>query len=172
MYYIESNGLEKGHKMKAYILSIAVSAIIAAAVNMISPDKWAKYTGIVTGLVIVLCIGRPILELADTDAFAGFRFDETVLSNEGEKEFRGAVKMELENQLEGDIKARVKNEFGRDCTTDVIIGVNDSGEITGVDKIIIYGKGFDNAVTGRLRELYGAKEIVTNGSEKVSQKTE
>ena len=158
--------------MKAYIISIAVSAIIAAVVNMLSPDKWAKYTGIVTGLVVVLCIGRPILELANTDVFAGFRFDETVLSNKGEMEFRGEVKRELEAQLEGDIKTRVKNEFGRDCEADVTVGVNGSGEITGVDKIIIYGKGFDNAVTGRLRELYGAKEIVTNGSEKVSQKTE
>ena len=158
--------------MKAYIISIAVSAIIAAVVNMISPDKWAKYTGIVTGLVVVLCIGRPVLELAHTDVFAGFSFDERVLSNDGEKEFRDEVKNELQRQLEGDIKTRMKDEFGRDCSADVIIGVNEKYEITGVDKIIIYGKGFDNAVTGRLRELYGAKEIVINGSEKVSQKTE
>lgn len=158
--------------MKAYIISIAVSAIIAAVVNMISPDKWGKYIGIVTGLVVVLCIGRPILELANTDVFAGFNFNESILSNEGEKQFRSEVKRELEKQLEGDIKTRVENEFGRKCSVDVIIGVNENGEITGVDKIIIYGKGFDNAVTGRLRELYGAKEIVTNGSEKVSQKTE
>ena len=158
--------------MKAYIISIAVSAIIAAVVNMISPDKWAKYTGIVTGLVVVLCIGRPVLELANTNVFAGFSFDERVLSNEGEKEFRNEVKNELERQLEGDIKTRVENEFGRTCNADVIIGVNGIGEITGVEKIIIYGKGFDNAVIGRLRELYGAKEIVIDGSEKVSQKTE
>lgn len=158
--------------MKSYIISIAVSAIIAAVVNMISPDKWAKYTGIVTGLVVVLCIGRPILELANTDVFAGFSFDERVLSNEGEKEFRNEVKNELQRQLEGDIKTKVKDEFGRDCSASVTIGVNETGEITGVDKIIIYGRGFDNAVTGRLRELYGAKEIVTDGSEKVSQKTE
>ena len=158
--------------MKSYIISIAVSAIIAAVVNMISPDKWTKYTGIVTGLVVALCIARPVLEFANTDVFAGFSFDERVLSNEGERTFRDEVKNELQHQLEGDIKTRVKDEFGRDCSASVIIGVNENGEITGVDKIVIYGKGFDNAVTGRLRELYGAKEIVTDGSEKVSQKTE
>lgn len=38
--------------MKAYIISIAVSTVISAVVTMITPEKWSKYVGIVTGLEI------------------------------------------------------------------------------------------------------------------------
>lgn len=158
--------------MKSYIISIAVSAIIAAVVNIISPEKWTKYTGIVTGLVVVLCIGRPLFELAGKDVFSGFSFESTVMSSDGEETFRREIRIRLEEQIEGDTKTRVQNEFGRDCAAEVKIGMDDNGVITGVDRIIIYGRGFDNVVTGRLREVYGAKEVVIGGSEKVSQKTE
>lgn len=158
--------------MKGYIISIAVSAIIAATVNMIAPEKWKKYIGLVTGLVVVLCIGRPIFELAGTDVFSGFSFESRELSDEGEERFRTEIRQGLEERLEEDIKARVEREFGRECDAEVTAGMNDAGQITGVDRIVIYGRGFDNAVCGRLREVYGAKEAVLGGSEKVSRKTE
>lgn len=158
--------------MKLYIMTIAVSAIVAAAVNMLSPEKWQKYISVVTGLVMVLCIGRPIFELAHTDVFSGFHFNNESIADEGERQLRMELKKELELQLAGDVQSRIRQEFGRTAQARVRVGVDDGGLITGVESIVIYGKGFDNAVTGRLRDVYGAREVKIGGNKKVSEKAE
>ena len=71
--------------MKTYIISIAVSTVIAAVVNMITPEKWSKYVGIVTGLVVTVCIAQPVISLMHADVFEGFSYNSTQNSDEGEK---------------------------------------------------------------------------------------
>lgn len=153
-------------------MTIAVSAIVAAAVNMLSPEKWQKYTAVVSGLVMVLCIGRPVFDLAHTDIFAGFNFKNESIAAEGERQLRMELKKELEQQLAEDVRSRLNREFGRDAAVRVSVDTDKSGMITGVDSIVVYGKGFDNAALGRLREIYGAREVKIGGNKKVSAKAE
>lgn len=158
--------------MKGYIISIAGAAVLSAVVGMLSPDKWNKYIGIVTGLVITLSIGRPILSIMHTDVFGGFSFNDTAISSEGKELFYAELKSELERRIENDVRNRMMTEFGTECSADVEAEMNTDGQITGIGRITVYGAHLDNAAIGRLREVYGAAEVVIGGDQKLSQKTE
>ena len=158
--------------MKGYIISIAGAAVLSAVVNMLSPEKWSKYIGIVTGLIITISIGRPILLLMHTDVFSGFSFESSETASEGSKVFYGELRNELERRVENDIRSRIRTEFGTDCTAEAEADMDDSGRISGIRRITVYGAHLDNAAIGRLREVYGAAEVVIGGDQKLSQKAE
>lgn len=145
--------------MKAYIISIAAASIISAVTNMIAPEKWSKYVGIVTGLVITLCIGRPILDIMKADVFEELKFDYTVNTSYTHDEYRKEVITEMEKQIAYDVKSRLKNEFNADCEVVATLCVNDNNEITGIEKFKITGGNIDTAAVGRLREIYDVQEV-------------
>lgn len=153
--------------MKGYIISIAAAAVISAVTAVTAPERWSKYVGIVTGLVITLCIGRPVLELMHTDVFEGLDYSFTPSVEYSDSEYRKKVISELETQVSDDVKARLDSEFGQDCEVETVLGVNPSGEITGVECISIYGGNIDSAAIGRLREVYGANYV-----KKITEKPE
>ena len=146
--------------MKEYIISVAAAAVIGAVVNMIAPDKWAKYVSMATGLVIVMCIARPVFSLLDKNAFEGFSYEPEVSADAGEDMLRAEIKSELEARIEEDVQSRLLSEFGKECRAEAEAGVNENGEITGIDRIVIYGSGIDAAALARLRDVYGAAEVV------------
>ena len=158
--------------MKGYIISIAGAAVLSAIVNMLSPDKWNKYIGIVTGLIITVSIGRPIFSLMHTDVFSGFSLEASETASEGSRIFYGEIKNELERRIENDIRSRIRSEFGTECTAEAESDTDDSGRISGIRRITVYGARLDNAAVGRLREVYGAAEVVIGGDQKLSQKAE
>jgi hypothetical protein len=101
--------------MKAYIISIAVSTVISAVVTMITPEKWSKYVGIVTGLVVTVCIAQPIINLMHADVFEGFSYNVTANKSEGESVLYRQIKTELEKagsdtSLVADIRSAYYNE--------------------------------------------------------------
>lgn len=155
--------------MKAYIISIAGAAVLSAIVNMLSPEKWNKYIGIVTGLVITLAIGSPILSMMHTDVFSGFGFTDDGLSTIGTEQFYYEIRSELERRVENDVRSRMMTEFGTECTAEAEAQMSPDGQITGIGRITIYGEHLDNAAIGRLREVYGAAEVIIGGDKKVSQ---
>ena len=158
--------------MKAYIISIAVSTVISAVVTMITPEKWSKYVGIVTGLVVTVCIAQPIINLMHADVFEGFSYNVTANKSEGEAVLYRQIKAELEKRISDDAKNRLKTEFGRACEVRVEVAMTGSGEVTGVKKISVYGDKIDAVVIGRLRDVYGAEEVGYIGPEKTLEKSE
>lgn len=159
--------------MKAYIISIAAAAVISAAVSIITPEKWTKYVGIVTGLVIVLCIAQPVLNLLRTNVFEGIEIDTQQMSTDGSSILFDEVRAELTARVEEDAAARLKTEFMLDCETEADIAVNEQGEITGVNSITVYSKrGLDTAAAARLKEVYGASEVKYGGYNKKTEKPE
>ena len=60
--------------MKSYIISIAVCTVICAVVNMLTPENWKKYVGVVTGLVITLSIASPIIGIFGNDFLSEFSY--------------------------------------------------------------------------------------------------
>ncbi len=158
--------------MKAYIISIAVSTVISAVVNMITPEKWSKYVGIVTGLVVTMCIAQPVISLMHADAFEGFSYNSTENSREGEKVLYAQIKSELEKRISEDITKRLKSEFGKTCKVQTEVTITDNGEVSGVKSVAVYGDKIDAVAIGRLRHVYGAEEVKYIGPEKTLKKSE
>ena len=158
--------------MKAYIISIAVSTVISAVVTMITPEKWSKYVGIVTGLVVTVCIAQPIINLMHADVFEGFSYNVTANKSEGESVLYRQIKTELEKRISEDAKTRLKTEFGRTCEARAEVAITKNGGVPGVKKILVYGDKIDAVVIGRLRDVYGAEEVEYIGPEKTLEKSE
>ncbi len=158
--------------MKQYIISVAAAAVISAVMNMLAPAKWSKYISIVTGLCVAVCIGRPILALMHSDLLENIKLNSEYTKREGYSQLYAEVRRGLEERIEQDTAVRLKNEFGRECTAEAEISVNGSGQITGVNKITVYGEKIDAAAIGRLRDIYGAGEVVYGGYKKNTQKPE
>ena len=48
---------------------MAVTAVVSSIISMLSPAKWSKYVGMITGLTVVVCIGQPVFSLLNEDLF-------------------------------------------------------------------------------------------------------
>ncbi len=162
----------KGRNVKSYILSIALATVLGAVMNILTPDKWQKYVGVVTGLVVMLSIAGPIISLIGNDTLSGISYTAETTRTRGEYELYNKVKAELIKRINDDVAKRLKAEFGRTCTAKAEVEMTASGEVRGVETIHIYGDKIDAVAVGRLREVYGAKEVKYVGFEKAAQKSE
>lgn len=159
--------------MRAYIISVAGAAILSAVINMLAPEKWSKYIGVLTGLVVTLSIGRPILSLIDKDVFSEIQIETgSGAAESGTGAFYDGLYGELEARIEEDVKERLRTEFGADCNVAAELSIASDGRITGVHSISVSGGHLDNIAVAKLREIYGAEEVTINGSEKLYQKPE
>ena len=158
--------------MRAYIISIAGAAVLGAVINMLSPDKWSKYISIVTGLVIAVSIGSPIISFFRSDVLSDLSFNTAPASTQGTDIFYRELRQEFERRIENDVKSRIASEFGMDITAEAEAATDGEGHITGIKKITVYGGHPDNIVIGRLREVYGAAEVKTIADKKLSEKPE
>lgn len=158
--------------MKQYILSIAGAAVIASLVGIITPERWSKYTAMVTGLIIVISVAAPVFKLINEDIFGDFAVEEQVTENDGEDIFIHNVALEMEKRLAADVEKRLFEEFALSCSCVVKVGINDRKMIDGVDTIVVYGDKIGNHAIGRLREIYAVREVIYGGSEKNIQKQE
>ena len=140
--------------MKTYILTIIGAAVLSSFASMLAPDKWRKYVGVITGLVIISCIIAPIAGMTRTELFSGF----DAIENAEEYSINLQEEMiqeELSKRVSEDIAARLEREFNIKVTAKVQININDNHEITGIEKIRIKGESLTPAATARLCEVYG-----------------
>lgn len=158
--------------MRAYIMSVAASCVISAIMNMITPEKWSKYVGVVTGLVLTAFIAQPVIKLMDIDISSDGGYKSAVVKNDAEEILRQEIKNGLEEKLCLDIEKRLKDEFSLSVDADVEVSVNESGEITGVDTVEIFGDRPDAVVKGRIYEVYAPQEVKYVGTEKTFEKSE
>ena len=152
--------------MKAYIISIAVCTVICAVVNMLTPEKWIKYVGIVTGLVITLSIASPIIGIFGNDFLNGFSYTAKTNGEKGEAVLYNEIKTQLEERINSDAKDRLSEGFGKNCSVRTTVKMTDNGEVSGVKSIYVYGDRIDAVIIGKLREIYGAEEVKYVGLEK------
>ncbi|MGM9936958.1 MAG: stage III sporulation protein AF [Candidatus Ornithomonoglobus sp.] len=158
--------------MKAYIISIAAASVISAVVTILTPKGWTKYVGIVTGLVVVMCIGQPLLQLMRTDVFEDFKYETERTSENGSQMLMEEIKKELTERIEEDAEQRLKNEFGAECEVSAVVSVDSAGKISGIEEMTVIGGNIDNAAIGRLRDIYGVKKVNYGGAEKITSKQE
>ena len=145
--------------MRTYIISVAAAAVISAMVNMIAPERWSKYVGMATGLVVVMCIAQPIFSLMHEDVFEGFSYSAEYGAEAGEEMLRDEIKRQLCERVEEDAEARLRSEFGRECRVEAEIAVNENSEVCGVESMVIFGDGIDAAALARMREVYGVSDV-------------
>ncbi len=145
--------------MGAYIIGIVGATVIAAVISVLTPEKWDKYVGVVTGIVVTICIARPIIGLMDADVFGEFREIGNTSVTESTEIFANEIKDELQSRIAMDVKERLKSEFGKDCVARVEVNVTRAGEVSGVDLISVRGDKIDAVAKSRLREIYGAREV-------------
>lgn len=158
--------------IKSYILSVAVTAVISSIISMLSPAKWSKYVGMITGLAVVICIGQPVFSLLNEDLFKNIQLQTEVIQTNGNNILNQEIKKELAKKVEEDIINRLKNEFALTVSVEADIAVNMAGEIEGIRKITVFGDKPDAAAVGRIRDIYGVREVVYGGNKKNIKKTE
>jgi hypothetical protein len=158
--------------IKSYILSVAVTAVISSIISMLSPAKWSKYVGMITGLAVVICIGQPVFSLLNEDLFKNIQFQTEVRQTNGNDILNQEIKKELAKKVEEDIINRLKDEFALTVSVEADIAVNMAGEIEGIRKITFFGDKPDAAAVGRIRDIYGVREVVYGGNKKNIKKTE
>lgn len=148
--------------MGTYIIGMATATIMASIISFLTPERWNRYVSVVTGIVVTICIASPLIKLINIDISAFFPeivstapIPNTVFAEE--------MKKEMESTLAMDVRSRLKNEFGRECVAKVEVEITDTGQIAGVKKIMVRGEKIDNVAKSRLREIYGASEVVYAG---------
>lgn len=157
--------------MKAYIISIAVSSVICAVINMITPENWSKYISVVTGLVITVCIAQPIISIISDDGIGEIEYTAKEHRTDGETVLYDEIKEELEKRINEDARQRLKTDFGRNCEVSSVVKMN-NGAVSGVKSINISGDKIDAVIIGKMREIYGADEVKYVGTEKSTKKSE
>ncbi len=145
--------------MGTYIIGIVGATVIGAVISVLTPDKWDKYVGVVTGVVITICIARPIISLIDKDFLGEIGEIDRGSITQGTDVYATEIKKEMESRLAMDIKDRLKTEFGKNCVARVEVMVSEMGEVLGVDLISVRGDKIDAVAKSRLREIYGAREV-------------
>ena len=157
--------------MGTYIISIAAATVLSAAISILTPEGWGKYVGIVTGLVVMICIARPIISITGANFFDGFQGMEIKMSERHNNIYYDEVKRELEARINDDAKKRLKTEFNKNCEVKSEVAVTEAGTVKGVLKMEISGDKPDAVAIGRIREVYGADEVNYVGVKKTAQKS-
>lgn len=144
--------------MKEYIITIAFTTVLSSLCMLLAPERWEKYIRLVTGLLVTICIARPIIGIVGGDFFEEIEPMGTQITQNREDILNKELEAELESKLAMDVKERLKKDFGRECVARVRVLATD-GRISGVDSIEIRGEKIDSVAIGRLREIYGASEV-------------
>ena len=152
--------------MKAYIITIAVSTVVCAVINMLTPEKWTKYVGVVTGLVVMLSVAQPVTGLINHNLSDGFSYTARPDLRGGEAVMYNEIKTQLEARISEAVRAELKDRFGKDCQVETVVAMRDDGEETGISSIYVYGDRIDAVAIGSLREEYGAEEVKYLGIKK------
>lgn len=158
--------------MGTYVIAIAVTTVLSAVINMLTPEKWSKYIGAVTGLAVTICIASPIISITKSDMFEEFTFTPQKTEAKGNEIYSQEVKKELEQRINEDAKKRIKSEFDADCSVTTEVRISDNFADAEVLSMYITGDKIHAAVIGRLREVYGAENVKYVGDKKTAEKSE
>lgn len=151
--------------MREYIILIAGAAVLSALSEIMSPEGWKKYIGVITGLVIVSVAAAPIAKLKHID----LRDFENVSAAEDTVKLQdystSRVSEELEERVKEDIKDRIMREYGRECDVKVRLDINEDNKIAGVKGVELHMSRPPEELKEKIGEMYGiaSDEVVLYG---------
>lgn len=139
--------------MKGYIISICLSCVIAALADIIAPKEHQKYIRILLGFLILSVILSPLpaVKKIKLEPLKSQTMDNTAVFSDG-------ISKKLKENVELDIRERLKGEFGISCDAEVLLEIDEEHKIRGVKMIALSKKIPENALL-RLKEVYGCERI-------------
>ena len=98
--------------MKAYLIRIVAAALSAAFSDVLVPKQWKKYTGMITGLFLLLVLIQPITDFQKTDFFSDYALEDREVSA-GNEIYADLLRREFSEKIANDVRDRVRMEFSR-----------------------------------------------------------
>ena len=139
--------------MKAYIIKVALSAILAALSDVIAPKGWEKYINILTNSILLIVLISPVL------SFKGIDF--TVPEHENIEITKYDINYEILNSLkteiEEDIEIRLKEEFNYPFKASVTLDESNLERVS-VKEINLFPKPSDK-IKERLYYIYECESV-------------
>lgn len=141
--------------MDKYLTTLITAAVLSAVAKNVSPERWQKYIGVITGIMLVSVIVSPLFEIAKIDLFEEFSYESgTNMLAQYE-----AVKEELEKRVSEDAANRLKEELGGEYRVQAKLEVNENNEIEGVKEMIVWTREKEAPVRRILGAVYSPQKI-------------
>ena len=139
--------------MKGYIAKVCISAVIAALADILAPREFQKYIRVLLGFLILFVLLSPLpsIKKIKLEPIESRISENTVILED-------SISKKLKENVETDISARMKGEFGIICDAEVLLEIDGEHKIRGVRQILLSRKIPENAEE-RLKEVYGCDRI-------------
>ena len=147
--------------MKAYLMRIVGAVLISIFTEIALPEKWGKYTKIITGIIIIAAIVSPVENAFNIDLKKHFNTPEKLEINAEEYSI-SLIKEEFEKTVANDIKQRMSDEFNKDIIAEVSVRINEENKISGIRSINLIGT-VNDLMVNRINEIYAPEEVLING---------
>ena len=122
-----------------YISGIVTACVLAILLENILPETYhKKYINVTIGLVVMLIIIKPLTGIGELNHV--FIMPETVIDDEdlSININRNNVTKEFKKRLSQRLSEEVLNKSKKKTEILVLVSTNDNGEITGIEKIVVY----------------------------------
>ncbi|MBR5157202.1 MAG: stage III sporulation protein AF [Clostridia bacterium] len=122
-----------------YISGIVTACVLAILLENILPETHhKKYINVTIGLVVMLIIIKPLTGIGELNHV--FIMPETVIDDEdlSININRNNVTKEFKKRLSQRLSEEVLNKSKKKTEILVLVSTNDNGEITGIEKIVVY----------------------------------
>lgn len=148
--------------MKAYLIRIVAAALSAALSDVLVPQKWKKYTGMITGLFLLLALIQPITDFQKTDFFSDYALEDREVSA-GNEIYADLLRREFSEKIANDVRDRVRLEFSRDVSVETELLLDDQGNLEKICSITIHGNKLPEKIRERISYVYDAEEVILVG---------
>lgn len=147
--------------MKSYVIQIVGAALLAVFADILTPDGWKKYMGIITGMILLTVMITPIAKFSGVDVLSGYRDSEEVVS-QGQEIYADMIKKEFSKSIALDVKERIRQEFSLDVAVEAEVETNDAGNIEKIIRITITGDSLSEKIADRIKYIYDVDEVLLN----------
>lgn len=148
--------------MKAYLIRIVAAALSAALSDVLVPQKWKKYTGMITGLFLLLALIQPITDFQKTDFFSDYALEDREVSA-GNEIYADLLRREFSEKIANDVRDRVRLEFSRDVSVETELLLDDQGNLEKICSITIRGNKLPEKIRERISYVYDTEEVILVG---------
>ncbi len=148
--------------MKAYLIRIVAAALSAALSDVLVPKQWKKYTGMITGLFLLLVLIKPITDFQKTDFFSDYALEDREVSA-GNEIYADLLRREFSEKIANDVRDRVRLEFSRDVSVETELLLDDQGNLEKIYSITIRGNKLPEKIRERISYVYDVEEVILVG---------
>lgn len=148
--------------MKAYLIRIVAAALSAAFSDLLVPKQWRKYTGMITGLFLLLILIGPVTDFQKLDFFSAYSMEEQDQAAGG-KIYGELLRREFSERIAEDVRERIRTEFSKDVSVEAELLLDDQGNLEKILSITIHGSRLPEKIRERISYVYDVEEVILDG---------